>query len=254
MDGVPYFCQASSALVFNSLEEAQDTFNRHASDPSFGLVLSDFGTIYPTPDAVARDYDTLIRGIIHKHDLAPPDPEPIYPTDTMDSTIKSLNLRPAPHGGYISHSPTNSASLLSVHYLLGGKNSLCSWHRVPSEQVWCYNRGQTLKLHTIDASGQFSSHSIGASVGRFQISCPHNTWIRAHFDDSKANSSSLDYTLVTLVLAPPPDDLMKAFAPVSADEVVKLHPHLKQPMAILEGPLQEALTKAEEERGNNEVT
>jgi len=79
----------------------------------------------------------------------------------MQELIASLELEPHPEGGFyrqIYKSPMTvvecertRAALTIIHFLLPA-GQVSRWHRVTSDEVWTFLRGEPLRLHRFDGS------------------------------------------------------------------------------------------------------
>lgn len=79
----------------------------------------------------------------------------------IDGLIESLQLEPHPEGGFyrqIYKSPMtvvegerSRAALTIIHFLLPA-GQISRWHRVTSDEVWTFLRGEKLRLHCFDGS------------------------------------------------------------------------------------------------------
>ena len=77
----------------------------------------------------------------------------------MQELIASLQLEPHPEGGFyrqIYKSPMTvvqgertRAALTIIHFLLPA-GQVSRWHRVTSDEVWTFLRGEPLRLHRFD--------------------------------------------------------------------------------------------------------
>lgn len=75
--------------------------------------------------------------------------------------IEELNLEPHPEGGFyrqiykspmtVAEGERTRAALTIIHFLLPA-GQVSRWHRVTSDEVWTFLRGEPLRLHRFDGS------------------------------------------------------------------------------------------------------
>ncbi|HKS25920.1 MAG TPA: cupin domain-containing protein [Thermoanaerobaculia bacterium] len=75
--------------------------------------------------------------------------------------IEELNLEPHPEGGFyrqiykspmtVTEGERTRAALTVIHFLLPA-GQISRWHRVMSDEVWTFLRGEPLRLHRFDGS------------------------------------------------------------------------------------------------------
>ena len=83
--------------------------------------------------------------------------------------IEHLNLLPHPEGGYyreifsskevikqnsLPHEFNGNRKLYtSIYFLLEGSN-VSHFHRIKSDEIWCFHSGSSLEIHTIDKNSK----------------------------------------------------------------------------------------------------
>ena len=98
--------------------------------------------------------------------------------------ITLLELQAHPEGGYFketyrSEGHINEDSLGSeyegkrhfstcTYFLLTSKN-FSAFHRIKQDEIWHFYDGSTLRLHIIDADGQYSNHLIGNNLANGEV-------------------------------------------------------------------------------------
>lgn len=148
--------------------------------------------------------------------------------------IQELKLQPHPEGGFyreVFRSPHTVApedgrparsALTGIYFLLvGGGHS--RWHRVESDEAWCWLEGDPVELFTADGSGEVGSHLLGAlQAGQEPIRV-------VDAGDWQAARCTGEYALVSCLVAPGFDfadfTLMSDDAR-AAEEMRRLHPEL----------------------------
>lgn len=149
--------------------------------------------------------------------------------------IEALGLRPHPEGGHyrrfhesaLEVQPADGRpprpALTSIYYLLAEGEVSC-WHRVASDEVWCYLEGGTLELITADPDFENVTRCrLGASgddAHPIHV-VPAGSW--------QAARSTGAYTLVACAVAPGFDFadfemLRDARGPVGVEEVRRRYP------------------------------
>lgn len=141
--------------------------------------------------------------------------------------ITHLGLRPHPEGGYfqetyraedlLRHSGLPSRyhsdriSATAIYFFLGA-GDVSKFHRLRSDEVWCYHVGRPLALYVIEPDGTLQRFVLGIDLDkqqRPQISIPHGAWFGARgLEVAPEAASSMpavqvaSYTLVSCVVAP----------------------------------------------------
>lgn len=148
----------------------------------------------------------------------------------MQSIIERLDLSPHPEGGYYreiyrSKEKVRRPDDASVRdaatsiYFLVPERIATNWHRVRSDELWHFYKGDPLVLEIIDREGHFSRqvlHNRLDSEAEFQQVVPANGWQRAY--------SRGDYSLVGCTVAPGFE--FEDFEMVAPDELVNQYPGL----------------------------
>jgi len=125
----------------------------------------------------------------------------------MQFIIDQLDLSPHPEGGYyreiyrskekVLHKKDEMRNAATSIYFLIPEGICTHWHRVRSDELWHFYKGDPLVLEIIDKQGNFIQqllHNQFASEAEFQRLVPANCWQRAY---SRGN-----YSLVGCTVAP----------------------------------------------------
>ena len=148
--------------------------------------------------------------------------------------IQELELQPHPEGGHYReifrspHSVTpddnrpERAALTAIYFLLsGGEHS--RWHRVASDEIWCWLEGDPLLLSAWDGSEPATSRVLGPVKAGSEaiLVVPASEW--------QAAQCTGEYTLVTCLVAPGfdfADFAMMSDEPEAAELLRRRHPLL----------------------------
>jgi predicted cupin superfamily sugar epimerase len=123
-------------------------------------------------------------------------------TDTADSIIHALGLKPHPEGGYFRETWRDPAvdggrgSSTAIYYLLrAGETS--AWHRVDATEIWHWYAGAPLTLALSEDGLRTATVVLGPDIPagqRPQAIVPPYAWQSA--------SSTGDWTLVGCTVSP----------------------------------------------------
>jgi predicted cupin superfamily sugar epimerase len=127
---------------------------------------------------------------------------------TAQHWIAHLSLQPHPEGGYYKEvfrsangvvrvgEPSVKQACTSIYYLLEGKD-FSGFHRLASDELWYFHKGEPLHIHVID---NYGTHSIielsDGSTGSLQAIIPPHTWFAAELP------SASGFALVSCAVAP----------------------------------------------------
>ena len=122
--------------------------------------------------------------------------------------IRSLNLLPHPEGGYYKETfrseqqvnrvdeATIKQACTSIYYLLEDVD-FSGFHRIASDEIWYFHKGQPLLIHVIQKDGSLISHELSdENTGSFSVVVPAGLWFAAEL---KAGEG---FTLVSCAVAP----------------------------------------------------
>jgi predicted cupin superfamily sugar epimerase len=126
--------------------------------------------------------------------------------------ISRLELTPHPEGGYFRETyrclevmkhahlseSSDRACATAIYFLLNG-NQVSKFHRLRSDELWCYHAGSPLTLHVIEPDGTAQQFFLGQDIDKSeypQLIIQKNRWFGANV--TQKNS----YTLVSCIVAP----------------------------------------------------
>jgi len=130
--------------------------------------------------------------------------------DRVQELVTSLGLLPHPEGGYYkklyrSNEKVELASVgaerdlaTSIYYLLSG-NDFSRLHRIKQDENWYFHEGDTLHVHDISPSGEYTCHALGLGVANGET--PQCTIKAGHWFGASLKDTST-YALVGCVVAP----------------------------------------------------
>lgn len=110
-----------------------------------------------------------------------------------ETIIAALELEPHPEGGYYRETYRSServcrennswrAAGTGIYFLL--PDEICTnWHRVKSDELWHFYKGDELILEIIDRDGSFQQFRLGDAITDqtdLQALVPANCWQRAY--------------------------------------------------------------------------
>jgi hypothetical protein len=102
----------------------------------------------------------------------------------IDGMIATLAMRPHPEGGFFAETYRSARSAggrslsTAIYFLLTAENP-SRMHRVASDEIWHFYRGDALEMLQIDAGGSSSVVTIGPNVAsgqRPQVLVPAGVW------------------------------------------------------------------------------
>src|ERR1700754_574457 len=122
--------------------------------------------------------------------------------------INSLMLQPHPEGGYYKEvfrsqqnvvreaSTIMKQACTSIYYLLEDAD-FSGFHRIASEELWYFHKGEPLLIHIIDEQGTLLTHELSDEPsGSFSVAVPAGLWFAAEIKSAKG------FTLVSCAVAP----------------------------------------------------
>jgi predicted cupin superfamily sugar epimerase len=133
---------------------------------------------------------------------------------TVQTLIKELNLAPHPEGGWFRETYRSEWSvqasglpmefngnrnLSTAIYFLMEKNNFSAFHRIKSDEVWHFYKGDPLNVHIIWPDGLLETICLGNQIEAgqlLQFMVPANVW----FASEPAEGSS--YSLVGCTVSP----------------------------------------------------
>jgi len=127
---------------------------------------------------------------------------------TTSHWIKHLNLQPHPEGGWYREvfRSVNQVTRLdvaaakqactSIYYLLEERD-FSGFHRIASDELWYFHKGEPLLIHSIDKDGQYTAHELSDQpTGNLSVAIKAGLWFASEIP------SKTGYTLVSCAVAP----------------------------------------------------
>lgn len=150
---------------------------------------------------------------------------------TAPDLVRHLHLLPHPEGGYYretyrsAHTVTTDEAhtrngSTAIYYLLENEDRSC-FHRIKSDELWFFHKGQTLEIVLI-MDGQATTIILGNDLEKeeqLQAVVPANTWFAAQV------KQRVGYALVSCTVAPGFDFM--DFELAERAELTAQFPHLK---------------------------
>ena len=133
---------------------------------------------------------------------------------TAETWIQQLGLTPHPEGGYFGETYraadsvaaaalparyTADRSLATVIYFLLKGTQVSKFHRLQSDEIWCYQAGSGLTLHILTPDGTLRQQRLGLDIERGELPqtvIEHGQWFGATVNQPQA------YTLVSCIVTP----------------------------------------------------
>ncbi len=126
--------------------------------------------------------------------------------------IESLDLRPHPEGGHYRETYRSVERLhpsalparfdgdrsfaTSIYFLLE-TGQISAFHRIASDEIWCFHTGAPIRIEQLNADGSRTSTLLGPQAEQvFQCVIPAGTWFGAYVEADRG------YSLVTCVVSP----------------------------------------------------
>ncbi|HET7001160.1 MAG TPA: cupin domain-containing protein [Puia sp.] len=145
-----------------------------------------------------------------------------------DYWISQLNLIPHPEGGFYKEVFRSHIEILkkyttdlkqactSIYYLLQGRD-YSAFHRIASDEIWYYHKGEPLHIYEITRTGFLITHELSDhETGHLSIVIEAGSWFSAAIPTGK------DFTLVSCAVAPGFD--FREFEIADKDELIRLFP------------------------------
>jgi predicted cupin superfamily sugar epimerase len=122
--------------------------------------------------------------------------------------IKHLNLQPHPEGGLYREvfRSVNQVTLLnavaakqactSIYYLLE-QDDFSGFHRIASDELWYFHKGEPLLIHSIDEDGRYIAQELSDQPGgNLSVVITAGLWFASEIP------SKTGFTLVSCAVAP----------------------------------------------------
>jgi predicted cupin superfamily sugar epimerase len=95
------------------------------------------------------------------------------------------------------------ASASSIYYLLRAEE-FSTFHRIDSDELWHFYRGDPLRLYVLDDDGV---ETVLLGRDRFQVAIPHDTWFAAEIAADVEGATDHGYALVGCDVTPAFDEV-----------------------------------------------
>jgi predicted cupin superfamily sugar epimerase len=155
--------------------------------------------------------------------------------------IRRLGLIPHPEGGYfretyrcpevIEHAhlskPSDRACATAIYFLLQG-DQVSKFHRLRSDELWCYHAGSPLTLHVIDPDGTAQQFFLGQDLDKSeypQLVIQKDRWFGANV------TQKTSYTLVSCIVAPGFD--FEDFELATREQLLSIYPQHQEIITLL---------------------
>lgn len=148
---------------------------------------------------------------------------------TASEIIEQLDLEKHPEGGYfretyraneiVQGEDEKDRSAGTGIYFLLAEGVCTNWHRVSSDELWHFYKGEKLVLEVIDSQGNFNRLFLNNELsdeGKFQQLIPKHCWQRAY--------SMGSYTLVGCTVNPGFE--FEDFEMIEVDELANKFPDI----------------------------
>jgi uncharacterized protein len=125
-----------------------------------------------------------------------------------DYWIGLLNLKPHPEGGFYKEvfrskleilrktSPASKRACTSIYYLLEGSD-FSAFHRLASDELWYYHKGESLLIYELNSHGMLVTHELSdQETGHLSIAIEAGSWFAA------AILSGNKFSLVSCAVSP----------------------------------------------------
>jgi len=145
-----------------------------------------------------------------------------------DYWIQSLGLISHPEGGfyreifrsgieiYRKTSTDLRQACTSIYYLLES-NDFSGFHRIASDELWYYHKGEPLFIYEFNVHGSLATHELSdKETGRLSIAITAGSWFAA------AIPSGTGFSLVSCAVAPGFD--FAEFELANRDDLIRLFP------------------------------
>ncbi|RCH55283.1 cupin domain-containing protein [Mucilaginibacter hurinus] len=142
--------------------------------------------------------------------------------------INTLQMQPHPEGGYykeVFRSPREvvrkgedalKKACTSIYYLLQA-GDYSGFHRLQSDEIWCFHKGEALHIHVLDNAGQLITHELSdAETGSFSLVIPAGLWFASEV------AAPQGFSLVSCAVAPGFD--FSEFEMARKSEMLKTYP------------------------------
>jgi predicted cupin superfamily sugar epimerase len=153
------------------------------------------------------------------------------PAKTATYWINHLALQPHPEGGYytevfrstqqvcLNGKEENRKACTSIYYLLEGED-YSGFHRILSDEIWYFHKGNPLHIHVINERGIHETRELSdTTTGSLSVIVPAGLWFSAELP------AKTSYCLVSCAVAPGFE--FSEFEMADKAELVKTYPQYK---------------------------
>jgi predicted cupin superfamily sugar epimerase len=156
---------------------------------------------------------------------------------TAQDWIDTLDLERHPEGGYYRETYRSDEQLdrsvlparfdgdrsfsTAIYFLLEA-GQISAFHRIASDELWCFHTGAPLRIEHLNPNGSHTTHHLGPVPERgqvFQCVIPATTWFGACVD------ANIGYSLVSCAVAPGFD--FADFELADREKLTRAFPHHK---------------------------
>ena len=122
--------------------------------------------------------------------------------------LAKLGLKPHPEGGHykevyrsdnevsVAKSSSKKSAVTSIYYLLE-KSDFSSFHRISSDEIWYFHRGEAVIIHTLESDMKLTSVELSdGQSGVFSHVVKAGKWFSAELKEKKG------FALVSCAVAP----------------------------------------------------
>lgn len=122
--------------------------------------------------------------------------------------VAKLGLQPHPEGGYykevyrsddkvfLAKSDSQKSAVTSIYYLLE-KGDYSSFHRISSDEIWYFHKGEALIIHTVESDVELTSVELSdGQPGVFSHVVKAGRWFSAELKEKRG------FALVSCAVAP----------------------------------------------------
>ena len=119
--------------------------------------------------------------------------------DPARDWIDILALEPHPEGGYYRETFRSDNEIDTAIYFLLEAGQISAFHRIASDELWCFHTGAPLCVEQLNPDGSRTTHRLGPLPDlkqSFQCVIPAQSWFGTHVD------ADIGYSLVSCAVAP----------------------------------------------------
>lgn len=162
---------------------------------------------------------------------------------TAEYWIETLQMKKHPEGGYYSETfraqgviPGNclpskydaSRNYFSVIYFLLRSGDVSKFHRLHSDELWCFHYGSPVKIYSINNCGVLQSYKLGFDIQKgetLQQVIPADVWFGAQVTENNS------FALVSCIVVPAFD--FNDFELATRKALIKKYPKHQKIISLL---------------------